>query len=641
MRRNRLRFAVVSALMLAAPLASADGIVAKQLAGPADEFAALAPVDPSSTAVHSKSALIPVEMEKRGGAFGASVRLPIEGEDVQVLVFNGDNNWQVQMRDEIGKRADLAARLAIETENESYGLAGDEFKAKRYRLNGLQNGQWNLDIHANSGQPGFVLLAGGGDERLMSYTTSLTHKRAGQIGFVATIYDETNDEFAGRVTSSKLRVTDPKGSISEYAMFDDGLHQDGTANDGIFGSDFKASLAGDYKAQVMLGGVNAAGREFLRTTEHLLPVLDDAIRITSADSVSAKALAGDRMAFSLRVDGAVEGQHYRSYAQVWGRSLDGKSMIPVSWIGGMVAVKDGALDLAFDNRWASYAKARAPFELREVRLENPDYLVTVAEAPRLAVTGAQNLIKARSKPVTSISEDMRTGPKPASLNSGEKGVGTKLLLVHGYCSGNAWGPVAGQFANSAVFQDFNQNRSHDAFARLIQSFGATWNSFGVVAHSQGGAASLHLYHYYWSGLDNATGSRLIQSVGTPYQGTALAGNAAVLGSIFGVGCGTNANLTYSGASSWLAGISTTSRAKVNYFTTSFTDRSWVYDYCNVATDVLLSDPEDGTTERAKGQLSGAINQGHKTGWCHTSGMRDPAQTTDSARNSTMNTSAAR
>ena len=91
-------------------------------------------------------------------------------------------------------------------------------------------------------------------------------------------------------------------------------------------------------------------------------------------------------------------------------------------------------------------------------------------------------------------------------------------------------------------------------------------------------------------------------------------NVAVLGSVFGIGCGTNTNLTYSGASSWLAGIPTTRRAKVNYYTTSFTDRSWVYDYCNMATDVLLSDPEDGTTEKAKGQLSGAINQGHKSGW---------------------------
>lgn len=640
MRSNRLRVAVVSALLVAAPLASASGIVAKQLAGPAEEFAAMAPADPGDAAIHSKSALIPVTMQKRGGAFGASIALPIEGEDVDVLVFDGDARWNVQMRDLIGKRADLASRLAIETENEQYGLAGGEFEATRYRLKGLQNSQWNLDIRSDSDRPGFVMLAGGGSERLMAHTTSLNHKRLGNIGFVATVYDEAQESFAGRITSGKLRVTDPSGAITEYPMFDDGLHQDGIANDGILGSAFQAKLGGDYKAQVMVTGVNAAGREFIRTTEHLLPVIDDAMRITSANTVAAKSLGNDRMAFTLQLADAVDGRHYRAHAQVWGRSLDGKAMVPVAWIGGMVTVANGQLDLAFDNRWASYAKAQAPFELREVRLDNPDHFITVASAPRLAVRGAQNLLKSRTAPVTKITDDMRTGPKPARASSA-KGVGTKLLLVHGYCSGDAWGPVAGQFSNAAVFKDFNQNRSHDAFARLIQSFGSTWNSFGVVAHSQGGAASLHLYNYYWSGLDYATGSRLIQSVGTPYQGTALAGNAAVLGSIFGVGCGTNSNLTYSGATSWLSGIPTSSRAKVNYYTTSFTDRSWVYDYCNVATDVLLSDPEDGTTERAKGQLSGAINQGHKTGWCHTSGMRDPAQVTDSSRNSTMNANAAR
>ncbi|WP_146152074.1 choice-of-anchor X domain-containing protein [Ahniella affigens] len=641
MRTNRLRFAVAAALVIGSPLALADGIVAKQLAGPASEFATMAPIDPIAAAVHSKTALIPVTLDKRGGAFGTSLRLPIEGDDVQVLVFDGQRNWSVQMQDQLGKRADLASRLATETENESYGLAGDEFKAKRYRLQGLEQGQWNLNIQSNSGQPGFVLLSGGGSERLMAYPTSNTAKRLGNVGLVAAMYDEQQEAFAGQVTSAKLRVTDPKGQISEFGMFDDGLHQDGIAGDGIFGADFQAKLGGEYKAQVMMGGINAAGREFMRTTEHLLPVLNDAMRITSLNTVSAKAAGNDRLAFSLQLADAVEGSHYRAYAQVWGRGLDGKSMVPVSWIGGMVDVKNSALDLNFDSRWASYAKAKAPFELRDVRLENPDYFMTVAEAKRLEVVGAQNLMKARPAPVTSITDEMRMGPKPASLATQGKGVGTKLLLVHGYCSGNAWGPVAGQFANSAVFQDFNQNRSHDAFARLIQSFGATWNSFGVVAHSQGGAASLHLYHYYWSGLDNATGARLIQSVGTPYQGTALAGNAAVLGSIFGVGCGTNANLTYSGASSWLAGISNASRAKVYYHTTSFTDRSWVYDYCNIATDVLLSDPEDGTTERAYGQLPGANNLGHKTGWCHTSGMRDPAQVTDSARNSNMNGNAAR
>lgn len=89
-----------------------------------------------------------------------------------------------------------------------------------------------------------------------------------------------------------------------------------------------------------------------------------------------------------------------------------------------------------------------------------------------------------------------------------KGVGKRLLLVHGYCSGGVW--PASQFSSASTFLDVNQNRSHDVFAQKIKAFGNTWNSYGVVAHSQGGAASLHLYTYYWSGLDNATGSRLIR-----------------------------------------------------------------------------------------------------------------------------------
>ena len=113
------------------------------------------------------------------------------------------------------------------------------------------------------------------------------------------------------------------------------------------------------------------------------------------------------------------------------------------------------------------------------------------------------------------------------------------MLVHGYCSDGNPFPTS-QFTGEIVFNDPNQNRTHDQFANLIRNFGASYPSFGIVAHSQGGAASLHLYTYYWSGLDYATGgSRLIQSVGTPYQGTALAGNLACLDNIFGAGCGYN------------------------------------------------------------------------------------------------------
>ena len=134
----------------------------------------------------------------------------------------------------------------------------------------------------------------------------------------------------------------------------------------------------------------------------------------------------------------------------------------------------------------------------------------------------------------------------------------------------------------------------------------------------------------------------MQSVGTPYQGTNLAGVLSALGGIFGVGCGSNSNLTYSGAASWLAGIPSWARGQVHYYSTGFRSTNWwTNDFCNFASDLVLSDPEDGTVERSSAQLPGAVNQGHVSGQCHTAGMRDPAQYLDASRNSVMNANAAR
>jgi hypothetical protein len=367
-----------------------------------------------------------------------------------------------------------------------------------------------------------------------------------------------------------------------------------------------------------------------------VPVIAPAMELAS-DYASARKADKKRLAVSLAVNnfpGAPE--KYRVFAEVWGRNAQGEER-PVSWIGGMVYVEDGRLDLGLDPRWIGLSEARTDFELRNVRIEDPDTFIPVARVDRMDLHMPSLPGRALAAP-KSLDEEMFMGPRPERA-AAEK-AGSRLLLVHGYCSGNVWGPQAGQFSNESIFLDLNKNRSHDTFAQLIWSFGSSYSSYGIVAHSQGGAAALHLYTYYWSGLDYATGGRLIQSVGTPYQGTALAGNAAVLGQVFGVGCGSNNDLTYSGASSWLSGVPSWARSAVNYYTTSFKDNWWSYDYCHLVTDLLLSDPDDGTTEKAKGQLSGGVNRGHKTGWCHTTGMADPPQTTDGSRNSTMNSNAA-
>ena len=326
-------------------------------------------------------------------------------------------------------------------------------------------------------------------------------------------------------------------------------------------------------------------------------------------------------------------------AEVWGKDKMGQEKA-ITWLSSIVDTKDGDINLQLDDRWLLSAGKSSGFTLKNIRVEDINHYISVLEINELKVRLPQVSEKSVRQFDGQITESMLFGNKPES-SAINKAAGGKLMLVHGYCSSDVWGSQQGQFSNSVKFSDFNQNRSHDDFAQRIDTFGDNYPSFGVVAHSQGGAAALHLYSYYWSGLDDADSGRLIQSVGTPYQGTPLAGNLASVGGVFGVGCGYNSNLTTSGANTWLAGIPTWARNAVNYYTTSPTTKWWRPDWCQIVTDPFLRDPDDGTTEKHRGQLSGGVNRGHKTGQCHTDGMRDMAQTKDSGRNNTMSSNASR
>ncbi|MBA3787002.1 MAG: conditioned medium factor, partial [Acidobacteria bacterium] len=360
----------------------------------------------------------------------------------------------------------------------------------------------------------------------------------------------------------------------------------------------------------------------------------------------AKSIDDTRLRIELPVRNLKAGQKVLAHAEVWGRDADGNQKA-IAWIGGMTLAEKSfgrqiVLPITLDARWLARSDAESNYELRNIRAQDSDSFAMLGTREIVSLPNIELPENLQRNSGGEITEEMRTGVRPVKEIETDA-PGGKLMLVHGYCSGDVWATArnAGHFSNYVTFLDLGQNRSHDQFAQLIRDFGASLPSFGIVAHSQGGAASLHLYTYYWSGLDYATGTRLIQSVGTPYQGTAIAGNLAALGSVFGAGCGSNNDLTYSGAAAWMANIPTWARAKVFYHTTSFTDLWYRYDYCSLATDLFLGDPEDGVVEKAYAQLPGANNLGHKTGWCHTSGMRDPAQTTDSSRNTNMNVYAAR
>merc|ERR1711916_254306 len=110
---------------------------------------------------------------------------------------------------------------------------------------------------------------------------------------------------------------------------------------------------------------------------------------------------------------------------------------------------------------------------------------------------------------------------------------------------------------------------------------------------------------------------------------------------FGVGCGENFDLTPDGSSLWLAGIQPAAAQDVYFYTTKWKDEGLI-KYCNLASNLVLSFPNDGTAEFKMCQLPGGHPQQNPyEGECHTSNMKWPAQTENVARNQEINANAAR
>lgn len=398
-------------------------------------------------------------------------------------------------------------------------------------------------------------------------------------------------------------------------------------------------LSGAIDARLVVVAEGPSGTS-IRTAQYHFTIHEPALALDG--SVEARPLDEQRLELQIAATplAAVEKVHVS--AEVWGRTPDGVD-VPVAWLSRMQRPDaERGLRLVLDARWLDRAGVGAPLELRNLRVQHPDTHVPFARAERtpIRITGWPAWIGRAPGPVTL---DMLTGrsDEETALRSGPRGgtsfdagvvkARTHLMLVHGYCAGGSPFPDAHFSGLRLAFSDPNQNRSHDEFALLIRDFGETVDAFSVVAHSQGGAAALHLYTYYESNLDRARGGRLIQSLGTPYQGTALA-------AFGGLGaCGVNDDMTESGAALWLAGIPSWARAKVHYWTTAGTGGQ----ACSFVANFVLDEPNDGVVEVARGALPGGVPRAHLPGWCHTTGMTFPAHYIDAARNAERDSAAAR
>lgn len=614
-------------LLLAVDLAIGQvPLPAKQVVAPASDIESglLKLPDPIELGVRSRTALLEIDPARADENGVIRFDLPMmiaQGRGRVVFLPQEPDEW-VGVVTSIDADARRSLTIRTDEQTELAGVSrtkqplpwGDAARLFDAITLPQRQGAMQIEIQLKKPIGGYALIDQSTDRELYSYVA----QRRTLVGRPITLVNSLSD--GSRIVTLRAVVRSPDGSRETIE-----------ANVGADRFSFTPKQPGKYSVQVIAEYADKNNMPVLLTTQHVIEVESPT---TPLGGVRA-TVAGDQI--ELAFDDALANERTIVAAEVWGRNEEG--MVPVCWLS---RVCDAQRSLMLDPQLVLDAGVDpATIELRQVRVHDVDSLVPTQIVERVAGQVEPRMIEqalqsgTRHAPMRVLFNEATNTPR------GTLPGGHRLLLVHGYCSGGNPFTASHYSGDIAQFSDPNVSRSHDAFALEILNQTAPMKSFGVAAHSQGAMAALHLYTFYFSGLDWARGDRLIQSVGAPYQGTALAGNAAVLGDIFGFGCGENTDMSYTGSANWLSLIPTSSRQQVWYYTTSFEDRPFAFDYCNIITDLLLSDPDDGVIERDRGQLPGATNMGHVEGWCHTTGMRDPAQCTDASRNATINARAKR
>jgi len=416
------------------------------------------------------------------------------------------------------------------------------------------------------------------------------------------------------------------------------------SSDGIWGAFIPTDKSGLYRAEAVLEGTHSDGTSFVRSTQHLLPVVHDQVSFTGQAYASYK----DTQHYDIILNVLVEKPKlYRAFTELWGVNSAGVE-VPVCWLGGLVDVQmvaeSYAISLELDVNWLKRAGAGAPLTLKNVLLQDAFVYVPLQTVEQIPVTTNGVFIPKLTAPMNiQITKQMREGVRPKMNTTASAGAPT-LMLIHGYCANvNPWNAEKKDFTDASFFLEPSASLTNQQFTNLVlahaDKLGMTqWSGIG---HSQGGIVLANILNYYHSGLDGIVSGRKIQCVGSPFYGCNGAGTAASLIDLFGYGCGENFDLTTDGSRLWLAGITAQTKKEIFYYTTTYKQGNLFGDACNLAVNLVLNWPNDGTCELDMAQLKGANNMGNKQKWCHTTDMNYPAQYVDHDRNKEMNAAAGR
>jgi hypothetical protein len=672
--------------------AASSALAPKKLAGPPEEITHMRMPDPSAAAKKADNAMFYVWFDSTAdNRLTYTLPLPVDSSTAFAFsfYFPHDNLIELSLQDPNGNQVDLEQ---FEIDDNFFGLgdSGQSVPARNFVFEGADVvvGQWILQMKSvqplhesllqkftdNTMPNAIVVLFNDNEIKVTSQMISYDLKVGGSVGLLAKVDPVAKKAmvdagFSMQITTAKMDVILPDGENVDIDMHDESeaVVVDGTSvHAEKFVANIEAKLTGSYVASANVKGFIknvATGQEveFVRSTSHLVSVAPaDVNTLAGSAWIDHTSNMRDEERVLIRLD--LNGQalqdyvKYRAYAEVYGTDKDG-NLQPACWLGGMSEVNtaSGLLNVALELnlKWLARLNLQEPIVLKNVYIADTHSnfplsqlnQINVALHPEITIAHRVSKLLQSRADLQVITKEMREGVNPLKkAHSSSRSVAPTLMMLHGYCvTENPWLISASNFTNAAYFLDVNGNIPNDKFAQLIDQFAKKNNMdrYSIIAHSQGGLAALHLHNFYFCGLDNAEGGRLIQTVGSPYRGSKAAGFAATLGSIFGVGCGSNNDLSRDGAVIWLSGISMENRKDVYYHTTTYKQGNALGDYCSLATNLVLDWPNDGVTEFDYAKLDGGNYMGNDEKWCHTTEMAYPAQYSDTERNLDMDANAAR
>jgi len=653
-------------------VAFAAAVPRKHLAGPPSEFTHHRVPNPSQivNVEHSHTQYIYLESdadEEDDHVFTATLPVPVDGDGEFIFTYTSAyiEKSHLTMFDPLGNKLDLDKAEV----KDHYPLGvGKMIPINAYTILKSVKGFYELHIRivgltaeeikrieSRLAPDALVTVFNNDNIVIESHLTTMEISAGKKVGVSAKMARSSLDGTKERisVSSAKLSMLTPDGQDLIVPMNDNGVDGDLLANDGIFGAEFTIEAAGEYSMMPTLRGfidpslIDDPITEFVRSSQHLVAVSPAVVTITGRATAALQSATRTNIKIAVTANPAPK--TLRVYTEVY--SIDGTSIVPVAWVGGLVDVVDGYVTVELDHNWVLLAGAAPNFLLRNTYLADVDTNFPIATFNGdIKVEALTPLGFAHRGHITprdiEITKEMRFGVNPLRQNL-TKPLGADkrgVVLVPGYCAEtNPWERNAVDFPGGYFFDEASLNVPNDEYAQKVINFAAKngLTSFGLIGHSQGGKVALHIHNYYFSALEDATGPRLIQSVGSPYQGSTAAGNIADLGKVLGVaGCGSNTDLTREGAAAWLTGINMASRGEVYYYTTTYKSGNLFGDYCSLPMNAILEWPNDAVTELKFAQLEGGNNMGNAEKWCHTTDLAYPAQYDDHSRNQEMFANAA-